>query len=201
MSGFDSRSQEQRSSKDSFEPIKVKIEQASVQLQVQIAKLEQVAAKLKEQDDEVFSKIVSSIQEKDGDRAKVLAGELSLMLKMGGMLTEAKLALEQLTLRLSTVTNMGELTDAATPSLKVIRAVGPNLAKLVPDSEREIGDISDLISGALAEAGQISPDQPKFETSSEEAESIVENATAIQQSTVKFPDVPESTHDLEAETA
>jgi division protein CdvB (Snf7/Vps24/ESCRT-III family) len=200
LSGFASKWHKHANSKGgstSFEPVKLKIEQASSQLRLQIAKLDQVAAKLREEDDEIFSRIVSSIREKDNDRAKVLASELSVMLKMGGMLTEARLTLEQLTLRLSTVTDMGDLADAATPSLEAIRAVGPSLASLVPDSEHEMGEISELLSGALA--GQIGTNQPAFETSNDAAESVVQAAT-IQQAT-KFPEVPESSDELEAETA
>jgi len=170
-----------------------------MQLREQIAKLDQVAAKLKEEDDEIFSKIVSSIQEKDGDRAKVLASELSVMVKMGVMLTEAKLALEQLTLRLNTVTDMGDVAEAAAPSLNVIKNLTPGLASIVPESQSEMGKISELLSGALTETGQTSTDQPSFETSDDATDSIIEEAAIVQQP--KFPNVPESSHEMEAETA
>jgi division protein CdvB (Snf7/Vps24/ESCRT-III family) len=181
--------------------VKQKIEQAAVKLREQITKLDQVAAKLKEQDDEVFSRIVSSLQDNDSVRAKLLANELSLMLKMSGMLTEAKLALEQLTLRLSTVNDIGEFTEAAGPSLEAIRGVRPGLATLVPDSEHAIGEISDLISGALEEAGQIRPENPAYEPTSEEAEQVVAEATAIHEQKINLPIVPETTEHLEAEPA
>ena len=111
-------------------------------------------AKLKDEDDEVFSKIVSSLQENDGDRAKALANELSLMMKMGGLLTEAKLVLEQLNLRLSTVTDLRDLADATTPSLKAINNIMPDLAAIAPDSKLAVENISELIEGAIVGSKQ-----------------------------------------------
>ena len=192
-----------KSGSTSFEPIKLRIEQASLQLRIQVAKLDQAAAKLKEQDDALFSKIVSSIQKGDSDRARAFASELSLMVNMGSMLTEAKLALEQLVLRLGTVTDLGDLAEAATPSLSAIRQVGPGLARLVPESEREIGNISDLLSSAFAEAGQISHEQPPatFETPNESAERVIEEAAKIaaEHHRKTHCEMPESSDNLEAE--
>ena len=90
----------------------------------------------------------------------MLANELSEIRKMGLVLTQAKLALEQLVLRLSTVTELGDLAVTLAPALNVIRGVRPGLVSLVPDAEREIGEISGLLSGILLEAGQIGPNQP-----------------------------------------
>ena len=207
MPGFASNwhrraSSKRKSGSTSFEPIKLRIEQASLQLQIQVAKLEQAAAKLKEQDDALFSKIVSSIQKHDSDRARAFASELSLMVNMGSMLTEAKLALEQLVLRLSTVTDLGDLAAAATPSLNAIRQVSPGLSRLVPESEREIGNISDLLSSAFAEAGQIRHEQPPatFETPNDSAERVIEEAKIVEEHQRKTNcEIPESSDNLEAE--
>ena len=83
----------------------------------------------------------------------MLANELSEIRKMGLVLTQAKLAMEQLVLRLSTVTELGDLAVTLTPALNVIKGVRPGLVSLVPDAEREIGEVSGLLSGILVEAG------------------------------------------------
>lgn len=191
-----------RDSIRSPEPIKPKIDQATRQIQVQIVKLEQASAKIKEKDATIFSKVVSSIQRNDNTRANMLANELSEIRKMGLIVTQSKLAMEQLVLRLSTVTELGDLAVTLTPALNVIKGVRPGLASLVPDAEREIGEISGLLSGILVEAGQVNPSQVNFTTSSDDAERVLEEAGIIARNNMssKFPDLPEiETREAETE--
>jgi len=134
----------------------------------------------------------------------MLANELTEIRKMHNVVVQSKLALEQLTLRLSTIQELGDLAMTLTPALDVIRGVRPGLVNLVPDAEAEIGEISSLLSGILVEAGQLDPVQISFETTGEEAEKVIEEAGAIveQRMREKFPDVPEqTTENVEAETA
>jgi division protein CdvB (Snf7/Vps24/ESCRT-III family) len=177
----------------SSEPIKPKLDQASRLLQVQIAKLEQVSIKLREKDEAIFSRVVSSIQKNDNTRANMLANELSEIRKMGLMLMQAKLAMEQLVLRLSTITELGDIAVTLTPALDVIKGVRPGLVSLVPDAEREIGEVSGLLSGILVEAGQFSPSTVNYEASNEEAERVLEEAGIIARNNInsKFPEIPE----------
>jgi division protein CdvB (Snf7/Vps24/ESCRT-III family) len=176
---------------------------ASRQIQIQVVKLDQAAAKLREKDASIFSKVVSSMQRNDTTRASMLANELSEVRKMSNVVTQAKLALEQLNLRLNTIQDLGDIANTLAPAINVIKGVQPGLVNLVPDAEREIGEISTLLSGILVDAGQIDGGQLSFETNSEEAEKVIEEASAIvaERMSAKFPDVPEDdTQHLEAET-
>jgi division protein CdvB (Snf7/Vps24/ESCRT-III family) len=185
------------------DPIKPKLELASRQIQIQVAKLDQVSSKLREKDAGIFSKIVSSMQKNDDVRASMLANELSEVRKMNNVVSHAKLALEQLNLRLSTIQELGDLTSTLAPAIDVIKGVQPGLINLVPDAEREIGEISGLLSGILVDAGNLNLGELNFEPTSEEAEKVIEEAGAIveQRMRVKFPDVPQESDTLEAEPA
>jgi len=86
----------------------------------------------------------------------------------------------------------------------VIKGVQPGLINLVPDAEREIGEISSLLSGILVDAGQIDGGQLSFQPNSDEAEKVIQEAAAIveERMRTKFPDVPEdSSENMEEETA
>lgn len=144
------------------------------------------------------------MQRNDNTRASMLANELSEVRKMGNVVTQAKLALEQLNLRLNTIQDLGDLANTLSPAINVIKGVQPGLINLVPDAEREIGEISSLLSGILVDAGQIDGGQLNFEVNNEEAEKVIEEASAIveERMRTKFPDVPEDdSQNLEAETA
>lgn len=185
----------------SSEPIKPKLDLATRQIQVQVGRVDQAQTRLKERDGIIFSKVVKAIQKKDTERANMLANELSEIRRMGVVLTQAKLALEQLVLRLNTVTDLGDFTATLAPAMNIIRDVKPGLVNLIPEAEREIGEISTLLSGILIESGQITPSQTSFEVSNVEAERVLEEASLIARNNMKdnFPDVPE-TEQLQAET-
>ena len=180
-----------------------KLEQASRQIQIQVVKLEQATVKLRDKDASIFSKIVASMQRNDTTRASMLANELSEVRKMNNILTNAKLALEQLNLRLNTVQELGDIANTLTPAINAIKGVQPGLLNLVPDAEQEIGEISSLLSGILMDAGQIDTSGISFEPNSGEAEKVIEEASAIVEERMrnKFPDVPEDEAEhMEAET-
>jgi division protein CdvB (Snf7/Vps24/ESCRT-III family) len=184
----------------SSEPIKLKLDLASRQLQVQIAKLDQVSAKLREKDAAIFSKVVTSIQRNDNTRANMLANELSEIRKMSLIVSQAKLAMEQMVLRLSTVSELGELAVTLAPAASAINGVRSGLVNLVPEAEREIGEISGVLSGILVESGQVSPSQINFEASNDDAERVLEEAGVIARNNIssKFPDISEiETHEAE----
>jgi len=187
----------------SAEPLRPKLEMASRQIQIQVVKLEQLGAKLREKDASLFSKVVSSMQRNDDTRASMLANELSEVRKMNNVVTQAKLALEQLNLRLSTVQELGDIANTLAPAISAIKGVQPGLINVVPDAEREIGEISGLLSGILVDAGQLDGGQLSFEVNSEEAEKVIEEASTIveQRMRAKFPDVPEESQSFEEEPA
>lgn len=185
----------------SSEPIKPRLDVATRQIQVQVGRVDQAQTRLKERDGVIFSKVVKAIQKNDTERANMLANELSEIRRMGLVLTQAKLALEQLVLRLNTVTDLGDFTATLAPAMSIIRDVKPGLVNLIPEAEREIGEISTLLSGILIESGQITPSQTSFDVSNEEAERVLEEASLIARNNMNdsFPDIPE-TETLQAET-
>ena len=85
-------------------PLKPRIEEAQKRLHSQISKLESMSAKMDEKDQIIFKRIISAMQNHDSQYAKILSNELSQIRKMNKMITSAKLALEQIQLRLNTIT-------------------------------------------------------------------------------------------------
>ena len=101
-------------------PLKPRLEQATRQIQVQISKLDATSAKLRERDASIFNKVVASIAKHDTQHANIFANELSEVRKMNKMVTQAKLALEQITLRLNTVQELGDIVVTLSPAMGVI---------------------------------------------------------------------------------
>ena len=97
--------------------LKPRIEEAQSKLQMQLSKLEKISAKLREKDQVIFKRVVHSLQNHDSHYAKLLSGELSEVRKMNKMVDSAKLALEQIQLRLHTVTEFGDVAATLGPAM------------------------------------------------------------------------------------
>ena len=173
-------------------PLKPRLEQAGRQIQVQIAKLDATSAKLRERDSSIFNKVVAAIAKHDSQHANILANELSEVRKMNKMVTQAKLALEQITLRLNTVQELGDIVVTLSPAMGVIRNVRSGLVSVIPEAEHEIGEISGLLSSILVDAGQLGAGVINFESANEEADKILAEAGAVAEQKMrdKFPDLP-----------
>ena len=174
-------------------PLKPRIEQATRQMQVQIAKLEGTSAKLRERDATIFSRVVAAIQKHDREHANMLANELSEVRKMNKLVTQAKLAFEQITLRLSTVQELGDIVSMLSPAMGIVKNVRTGLGTVIPEAENEIGEISSLLGSILVDAGQLGSGVINFETANEEADKILAEAGAVAEERMrdKFPDLPE----------
>jgi division protein CdvB (Snf7/Vps24/ESCRT-III family) len=202
MSDFESRWQKQNNEQDlgarikkaikTSPPLKPRIEQASRQLQIEIAKLDTNSVKLRQKEDSIFGKVVSSIQKHDNQHASMLANELAEVRKMGKMITSAKLALEQISLRLNTIQDIGDVASMLSPTVGVIKGVRSQLIGIVPEAQNEMGEISDLLSGILSDAGHLNPAPINFESADAEAEKVLTEAEAVaeQQMRERFPDLP-----------
>src|ERR687889_456664 len=165
-------------------PLKPKIEDAQKKLQLQISKL-----------DGISNRIVYAMQNHDSQYAKVLSNELSQIRKMNKMVSSAKLAMEQIQLRLNTITELGDVVVTLSPAMSVIKGIQGGLSSMMPEADQSFGQISDLMSTIMNDSSQI----PNTEISgtgmiSEDSMKILEEASMVVEQSMKdkFPDLPSS---------
>ena len=173
-------------------PLKPRLEDAIRAIQTQVARLDATSTKLKERDAAIFNKVVTAIQKHDTQHASVYANELAEVRKMNKMVTSSRLALEQIVLRLNTVTELGDIVVTLGPAMSVIRSVKSGIISVLPEAEREINEISGLLSSILVDAGQTSGSTLNFEAANEDAEKILAEASAVAEQRMKerFPELP-----------
>jgi division protein CdvB (Snf7/Vps24/ESCRT-III family) len=181
-------------------PLKPRLDQATRQIQTVMAKLDSAIFKLRDRDTFLFNKIVSSLQKRDSQRASMFANELAELRKMSKMVTQSKLALEQIVLRLNTVTELGEVVLTLAPATSIVRNLREGLSGVMPEAEGEMSEISGLLSGILVDAGSVSGSSLNFETANEEAERALAEAAAVAETRMKkFPDIPQTVGDSDQE--
>src|SRR5215218_2114323 len=174
-------------------PLKPKIEDAQKKLQLQISKLDGISNKMQEKDHLIFKRIVYAMQNHDSQYAKVLSNELSQIRKMNKMVSSAKLAMEQIQLRLNTITELGDVVITLSPAMSVIKGIQGGLSSMMPEADQSFGQISDLMSSIMNDSSQI----PNTEISrtgmiSEDSMKILEEASMVVEQSMKdkFPDLP-----------
>jgi division protein CdvB (Snf7/Vps24/ESCRT-III family) len=175
-------------------PLKPRLDALVHQMQIVMTKLDNSSAKIRERDATLFAKTVSAVQKHDTQRASMFANELAEVRKMEKMVTQSRLALEQIALRLNTITELGDIVTTLAPATSIVRSVKQDIIGVMPDAEGEMGEVSSLLSGILVDAGSIGGLSLNFETANEEAEKALSEAAAVAESRMKekFPDIPES---------
>lgn len=177
------------------EPLKNKIDFAQKKLQFQISKLEGINEKLKAKHDQIFEKIVNAQKNNKNSYAQAYAGELAQVRKMKNMVSGAKLSMEQVKLRLDTVSELGDVVVTLSPCMSIIKGLAPSLNGIMPEANASMQDLSsilgDVMSGSSVELG----DTMNVGTAANaDTLAILEEAQGVisGQTKASIPDVPDS---------
>jgi len=174
-------------------PLKPRIETAVNKLQLQTSKLDTMITKLNERDASLFRRVVDSMQRHDTDTAKVLSNELAEVRKISRTLGQAKMALEQVSMRLSTIHDMGDAMVALGPAISSIKSLKPSLGRFVPGADGEINNMQSLLSGIMMDSLQSSGMGVEVNTGAGgDIDQIMMEASAVAEQKVgdKFPSIP-----------
>jgi division protein CdvB (Snf7/Vps24/ESCRT-III family) len=164
-------------------PLKPRLETASNKLQLQISKLDAIVTKLNERDASLFRRVVDSVQRHDTDTTRVLSNELAEVRKVSRTLGQAKMAFEQVSMRLSTIHDMGDIMVALGPAITSIKSLKPGLGRFVPGADSEINTMQTLLNGIMMDSLQGSGSGIEINTGS----------GCEQKMNDKFPSIPAST--------
>ena len=173
-------------------PLKPRLDFAVRRIELQTQKLDQATERFSQRDKAIFARIVDSYTKHDTARANVFANELAEIRKMEKLIMNARLALEQIVLRLRTVSELGDVVTTLGPAVGVLRSVRAGLASVFPEAENELGEIGNLLSGIMIEAGQSSGMTLNFDTVNEDAQRILTEASTVAEQRIKekFPELP-----------
>jgi division protein CdvB (Snf7/Vps24/ESCRT-III family) len=173
-------------------PLKSQIEQANRQIRILISQLDGAVNRIRQRDSTIFKKVVASLAQHDAQHAAVYANELAEVRKMGKMVTQAQLAMEQISLRLGTITDLGEIASTLAPAVSVIRNMKDGLMLALPEADKEIGEISGLLSSVLVDASATGGISLNFDAANEDAQKVLEEAASVAEERMKesFPEIP-----------
>jgi division protein CdvB (Snf7/Vps24/ESCRT-III family) len=136
--------------------LKQQINTVVQRIDMQKHKLDNALNRFEQRDAVLFKRVVKALSKRDTLRANVLAGELSEIRKVEKMLTHAALALESISLRLNTVSELGDVVTVLAPAAGVLNNIRSGMSGILPEAGRELENIGSLLIGtASAEATKI----------------------------------------------
>ena len=174
--------------------LKPRIQTAVNKLQVQISKMDSMLNKLHERDAQLFQRVVTAMQQHDTSTSRVLSNELAEIRKVTKMLGNARMSLEQVQLRLTTIHDLGDAMVAIGPAMSTMKGLKSSLGRFMPEADSELNSMTQTLNGLMMDS--LAGDSFNMEsTSNEETERILQEASAVAEQQIgdKFPSVPSPT--------
>jgi len=180
---------------DTFRPkgaLKPRIQSAVKMVQKQVGVLDAMLTKMKDRDATLFAKIVDATQSHDAGTARVLSGELAEIRKVITVLTNARIMLQQVKLRLETASDIGDTVAAIVPTIGLMKSLKMQLGKFMPGADQEITRMADMLGSMMTDTFTNDSAFESDGTTTEESESILREAAAIAEAHTdsKFPNTP-----------
>ena len=174
-------------------PLKNRIDFAQKKLQLQITKLSSINEKLQEKHDKIFEKCVNAQRNNKPVYAQAYAGELAQVTKMKNMVSGAKLSMEQVKLRLDTVSELGDVVVTLSPCMSIIKGLSPSLSGIMPEANASMQDLSQILGDVMSGSSVGMEDNFTTQTeASPDAVAILEEAHNViaGQTKSSIPEVP-----------
>jgi division protein CdvB (Snf7/Vps24/ESCRT-III family) len=176
--------------------IKEKITIVTQRLDVQTKMLDSAVLRFQNRDAEIFSRIVKAMSQRDTARANILATELSEIRKVEKMLSHASLALQSVSMRLSTVSELGDIVTVLSPAKNLLANIRTEMCSIMPEASQELGNIGNLLSDIVSTTNQSSDTPVNTIMASADALQILEEAEIAAESRLKerLPEITAESH-------
>ena len=143
----------------------------------------------------IFEKIVSAQKSNNNSHAKMYANELAEIRKIQNMVNTAKINMQQVELRLNTVSDLGDVVVTLSPCMSLMKGIIPTINNIMPSAASSMQDVSSLLEEMMGQT-TMSNDLSMTQTTSmsSAATSILEDAQSIVdgQTRTVMPEPPSS---------
>ena len=172
--------------------LKNKIDGAGKKMECQILRLEQTHNKLKQNYDYIFKKIVDAKLTRNESKARTYAIELQEVKKAINKIAEAKLAMEQIKIRLGTVSELGDIVVTLSPCMSLIKGLAPSISGLFPQMNASMQDLPNMLQDLLTDSSlSAEPIIPSYQGNAD-TEAILQDAQNVLEGRIRttMPEPP-----------
>ncbi len=173
-------------------PIRYRLANARYRINTMVRKLEVYGERLKSRDQELFNRVVDALMVKDQVRATMYANEVAELRKIARAVFLTQVALEQISLRLESVQELGDIAVNLAPIVELIRDLRVAVKDVLPEIGIELGEVHDILNETMIEIGEVVGVPATGIAASTEARKILEEARVIAEQRMKetFPTLP-----------
>ncbi|MFP3162567.1 MAG: cell division protein CdvB1/B2 [Acidianus hospitalis] len=174
------------------EPLKYRLVQVHYQISSMISRLDAYISRMQERDKTLFERVVEAQMAKDTARAAMYANEVAEVRKITKQLIMTQIALEQVELRLETVSELGDVFVNLVPVVGVINELRSVIRGVMPELSVELGELGEGLQEVVIEAGDFTGASGISAAPTAEARKILEEAAAVAEQKMKenFPELP-----------
>ena len=134
--------------------VKPRIESVINDIQLQISKLDVKISKMKAREETLFNKVVNAMKRHDITYTKILSIELAQLRKNQRTLNQARIALEQVSMRTSTIHVLSEIMETLEPAMNPVKGLKSDFEILVPSTDTELDYMQMLTNSILSDSNQ-----------------------------------------------
>jgi division protein CdvB (Snf7/Vps24/ESCRT-III family) len=172
--------------------LKRSIDLAIRRIELQVRRLDDALQRFSRRDESIFNRIVKAYSTRHILRAKTLANELAQLRKVEKTLSHAKLGLEGISLRLKTVSDVGDIVTVLAPAAGVINNIRSGMGAVYPEANKELSNIGNLLTEIASSTSQTSALPINIEAANVDAEKILKEVASVAEQTIakKLPEIP-----------
>jgi division protein CdvB (Snf7/Vps24/ESCRT-III family) len=134
--------------------VKPRIESVMNDTQLQISKLDVKISKIKEREETIFNKVVDAMKSHDIAHTKIWSVQLARLRKNQLTLNQARIALEQVSMRISTIHVLSEIMKTLEPAMSPVKGLKSDFEISVPSTDTELNYMQMLTASILSDSNQ-----------------------------------------------
>ena len=182
---------------EKYPQLKSKLDNASIVVNKQLAKLRILDNRFTTLDTDLHNKVIVNIKNGDNMRAKALANELANIRKIKNTTQKLLLSLEVIVIRFSTISEFAEILETINPMIDTIKEVKDDIKNTVPTATNILSEMSTLTSDVLIQSNvNLNFDTISVPVNSDALEILNEVQNIMEEETkLKLPEVPNSIKD------
>ncbi len=182
---------------EKYPQLKSKLDNASLVVNKQLAKLRILDNRFTTLDTDLHNKVIVNIKNGNNMRAQALANELANIRKIKNTTQKLLLSLEVIIIRFSTISEFAEILETINPMIDTIREVKDDIRNTVPIATSIISEMSTLTSDVLIQSNlNLNSNTISVPVNSDAIEILNEVQNIMEEETKsKLPEIPNSITD------
>jgi division protein CdvB (Snf7/Vps24/ESCRT-III family) len=175
------------------QPLKPRIEFAKNKLQTQNHKLNNILENLRGKEKTLFNQVVLNLQKHDAQQVKMMSNELAQIKRTTKMISQVKMSVEQIHLRLESTIDIGDVMTSIGPAVGALTRVRSGMSGVMSEVDTELVEVNRAFSDIIMNVGSMDNNASfTFDAGGEDVDRILVEASAVaeQRMNENFPDVP-----------